>query len=172
MHVSDVPSSPLRFMHYAVFPSIDTFLVHASHSLTVVALSFMRRTYSLFMCRTRSLFMRRTHLSSMCRIHALRSGVAFIYRSCITLIHRSCVTLIPHSCVTLILRSCVALILYLCFSHAARSLLDLLFSLTCIKSQTFQSEYSATIRTSMRADVHIAHCWSTPVGKERLAVCP
>ncbi len=28
VHVSDVPSSPLRFMHYAVFPSIDTFLVY------------------------------------------------------------------------------------------------------------------------------------------------
>ena len=37
IHLHDVPSSPLRFMHYAVFLSIDAFLVHALHSLTVAA---------------------------------------------------------------------------------------------------------------------------------------
>ena len=102
--------------------------------------------------------LRRTHPSFMCRAC---SCVASIYRPCVTLISHSCVALILQSCVALILRSCVALMPCSCFSHAAWSPLDLLFSLTCIKSQTSQPEYSATVRTSMRADVHIAHCRPT-----------
>ena len=127
VHVSEVPSSPLRLMHYAVFLSVHAFLVHALHSLTVAA----------------------SH-SSIIPSH---SSIIHVSHSCVTLIH--------CSCVALILRSCIALIPYSCFSHAAWSLLDLLFSLTCIKSQTSQPEYSATVRTSMRADVHIAHCRPT-----------
>ncbi len=89
------------------------------------------------------------HASQLFTIHASHSSIIHVSHSCITLIHCSYVAFIYHSYVALIPRSCIAFIPCSCFSHAAWSLLDFFFSLICIKSQTSQLEYSATVRTSM-----------------------
>ena len=89
------------------------------------------------------------------------SCITFIYHPCVAPIHCSCVAFIKHSAGTLIHCLCVTLILRSCISHAVWSLLDLFFPLTCTKSQTSQPDWSATTRTTARADVHKAHCWLT-----------
>ncbi len=133
-------------MHFSFMRCIYSPLLRRTHS------SFMRRTGSLFMRCAHSLFTRRFHLSSMRYTH---SSLMCRPHSAITRRTHSSIMRRTHSlsCVVLILRSYVTLIPCSCFSHAAWSLFDLLFSLKYIKSQTSQPEYSATVRTSMRADV-------------------
>ncbi len=89
------------------------------------------------------------HASQLFTIHASHSSIIHESHSCIALIHCSYIAFIYHSCVACIPQSCIALIPCSYFSYSAWSLLDFFFSLTCIKSQTSQLEYSATVRTSM-----------------------
>ena len=123
VHVSDIPSFLLRFMHYYFSICIDTFFIHVLHSPTVAP----------------------SHSSI---IHAPPSYTALdTPHLCIALISHSCVALIfihaPQSYtvldtlylyVTLISHSCIAFFHYLCIIYTASWSLACFFSFSCIRS--------------------------------------
>ena len=136
MHVSDLPSSPLR--------------------LCIRSFCFVRAVIHALQCPS-FLYLCRCIPSCITFIHALYSPMFSIY-SCV--VHASYPFMrCTYSCVTFVHAHVVSL--FSRISHAAWSLLDLFFSLTCIKPQTSWPECSATIKTSALADVHKIHCWLT-----------
>ena len=151
-----LPAFPSRCL-YRIF----CFVRAVIHALCCYSfLPFMRRTHSSFMFCTHLSFMRRTHSSFMFCTHIPRSCVVLTFivhalylhpsfmRRCVALIHCSCFAHTHRSCVaashSFILHVSHSLIIHASHSFsvqvsamhvAAWSLLDLFFSLTCIKFQ-------------------------------------
>ena len=154
------------FIHALSLSRTHSCVVFASHSfmcrfcVALIHASFLRCTHSrvalihalhLFIYRTHwciTLFMRRTHLC-IAFIHSSHS-----FNDTLHLLMRC-----THSCIASSMRYVASL--FSRISHAACSLFTPFSSLTCIKSQTSWQECSATIKMSMRADVHKIHCWPT-----------
>ena len=146
VHVSDLPSSPLRLCIRS-FCFVRA-VIHALRCSSFLCLDAFLHALHPFMYHFHS-WVVLTHVLHL-----------FMHRSCVTLIHVSHSFMrCTYSCVTFVHAHVVSL--FSRISHAAGSLLDLFFSLTCIKSQTSWPECSATIKTSARADVHKIHCWLT-----------
>lgn len=95
VHVSDVSSSLLQFIHYSISLSIDVFLIYALYASTAApSHSSVVHAFHLFILH--ALHLLTTYESYLSIIHVLHSYVALTH-PCIVLSYYPCITLILHS---------------------------------------------------------------------------